>query len=719
MNLAEFIINIEAFNANVDIRLIRKAYEVADRAHDGQYRLSGEKYISHSLNVAFILAELHMDSTTIAAGVLHDVLEDTELTIEDIKRDFGAEIAHLLNGITKISGLRYLTNVEKQASYYRKMILSMAEDIRVIIIKLADRLHNMRTLDPLPEEKRITIARETREVYSALAHRLGMSKIKYELEDLALKYLHPHEYREIAEKVSVSMQKRGEYIRQIVNPLQKELYKESIQAEITWRAKHYDSIYRKMKKRGKKFEEIFDLLAVRVIVDSVKDCYHSLGVIHNLFKPIADRFHDYIANPKSNMYQSLHTTIIGPEGHIVEVQIRTHSMHHTAEYGIAAHWLYKEGKKEPDEHDKRMAWLREILDWQKEMTNPQEFMEYLKIDLFLDDIYVYTPQGDIKQLPKGSTPIDFAFYIHTDVGLHCLGAKINGRIQPLNTVLKNGDEVSIITSPHAHPTQDWIGVVKTSKAKSKIRKWLQQQGYEQSIELGKDILDRECKRLIGKALNDGELLDAAMALNCADVPCLLASIGNGKVSAQTVINKIIPPEEEEPRRDTIITEFIDRARGVSKGIRVQGMGSMVFTFAKCCQPIPGDPIMGYITRGRGISVHRKDCLNAASLLMDEQRCIEVEWDVERDASFMVKLVLMVEDRKNIIKDITDAVAALDVDLRGAEITNKGQLSSGSIVIEISNVNQMNKVIASIKRVKGVLHVERASGLQFDRIDSIE
>jgi len=716
MNLAEFIINVEAFNANINIPLIRKAYEYATNAHREQTRRSGQPYISHCLEVAFILAEQHMDSTTLAAGILHDVVEDTPVQIDDIKRDFGEEIALLLDGLTRISGIRCVDNVEEHANYYRKMILAMAEDVRVVIIKLADRLHNMRTLEFMPADRRIAIARETHEVYAPLGHRLGMSRIKMELEDLSLKYLNPEIYASIEEKFNLSSRDRESYIRQVVNPLYHELYKAGIKAEITGRAKHYDSIYRKMKKQGKSFEEIFDLIAIRVITETVEDCYHALGIIQQMWNPVAERLHDYIATPKSNMYQSLHTTVIGPEGRMVEIQMRTHAMHRTAEYGIAAHWLYKEGKRAPDEQDKRLSWISQILEWQNDMTNPEEFMEYLKIDLFIDDIFVYTPKGAIKQLPRGSTPLDFAFAVHTDVGLHCASAKINGRLKPLSTELKNGNEVQVATSPQAHPTHDWLNMVHTTKAKNRIRKWLYQQGFQQAVEIGKDLLERELKRHHIEFPADNVLLDTAMALNSTDVPSFLAAIGNGKISCVTVVNRIIPPVQEKPRKETVVSDFLEHARSVSKGVKVQGLDSLVFRFARCCQPVPGDPIIGYITRGRGISIHRLDCHNTASLMNDRERQIEVEWDVDKETAFLVKLNLFVEDRKNLIKDITEAVASADINVRGAEITDRGPQTKGSMVIEVQNVNQLNKAIIKLKNVKGVITVERASSLHFDNFD---
>ncbi len=716
MNLSEFIINVEAFNANINIPLIRKAYEFGEKAHKNQKRFSGEPYISHCLEVALILAEQHMDSTTIAAGILHDVVEDTEVSLEDIEKEFGSEISFLLNGLTKIKNIRYSDYIEKQASYYRKMILAMAEDIRVVIIKLADRLHNMRTLGFMPEEKQLLIASETREVYAPLAHRLGMAKVKYELEDLALRYLHPKDYKEIDEKIKLSQREREAYIRRVINPLYRELYKAGIKAEIFGRAKHYDSIYRKLKKGNRKFEEIYDLLAIRVVTETQEECYHTLGIVHTIWPPVEGRFHDYIARPKSNMYRSIHTTVAGPENRWVEIQIRTHEMHRTAEYGIAAHWLYKEGKDALDEQDKRIVWVRRIMEWQSEMLNPEEFMEYLKIDLFFDDVFVYTPKGELKQLPKGATALDFAFAIHTDIGLHCHIAKINGAIRQLSTELKNGDEVGIITSPRAHPNHDWLSIVRTSKAKSKIRSWLKQQGFQEAMELGKDILERELKKQrIGFPDND-KLLDIAMALDQRDVPSLYAAIGDGRISYQTVINRIIPPSARKPKK-RIISHFIERARKVSKGIKVQGMDSMVFRFAKCCQPIPGDMIIGYITRGRGVSVHRKDCHNIEKLLNDSERRIEVEWDVDDNTAFMVKLDLSVEDRKDIVRDISEAVASVDINVRGIEINKLAPLYNASMVIAIKNLKQLNYAIRKLKAVKGVYAVERTTSLKFDEFNS--
>jgi len=711
MNLAEFVIQIESFNANVDIPLMRKAYEYSNQAHQGKFRESGHPYIQHCLEVAFILAEQHLDSATITAGLLHDVVEDTNVTIQQLREEFGEEIAELVDGVTKIGELKFKSAEEEQAEYFRKMLLSMAKDIRVIIIKLADRLHNMRTLDSLDEQKQKRIAQETREVYAPLAHRFGMAKIKWELEDLSLKYLDAEAYDELVRKVNERREDREAYIQEITEPLEEELKKAGIGAEITGRPKHFYSIYRKMQKRQKPFEEIYDLFAIRITVGTIPECYHALGIVHALWIPVADRIHDYIRLPKSNMYQSLHTTVIGPRGKMVEIQIRTDQMHRTAEYGIAAHWLYKEGRKELDESDRQMVWLREVLEWQKDLTNPSEFLEYLKIDLFHDDIFVFTPRGELKQLPKGSTPLDFAYAVHSDIGNHCTGAKINGRMVPLGTLLSSGDEVEIITSSHQLPSQDWLKIVKTSKARSKIKHWLRQKGYEESLNLGKQILEKELKKHNLGSLSEQEASDLAMGLNFKDSEAMFYALGNGNISIAHVLSKLIPPEEKKKPGPSIIQRFVDKARGGARGIKVGGMGNMMFRFAQCCQPVPGEEIIGFVTRGRGISIHRTDCSNALQIGIENERKVVVEWDVDKDQSFLVKLEVLVEDRKNILKDITEAIADVDTNVRGAEIKGGESVASGSFVIEVKNLSHLNKTLKRIKKVKGVIQVERAKGVE--------
>ncbi|MCJ7508895.1 MAG: bifunctional (p)ppGpp synthetase/guanosine-3',5'-bis(diphosphate) 3'-pyrophosphohydrolase, partial [candidate division Zixibacteria bacterium] len=561
-----------------DIPLIRKAYEFSDRIHKGQLRQSGVPYVEHCLEVAFILAEQHLDSTTIAAGLIHDVVEDTEATLAQLKTEFGEEIAELVDGVTKISELEFRSQEEEQAEYFRKLLLSMAKDIRVIIIKLADRLHNMRTLDSLDPEKQKRIAQETRDIYAPLAHRFGMARIEWELEDLSLRYLEPEVYEELLRKVEEKREDREAYIQEISQPLQRELGKAGIKVKITGRPKHFYSIYRKMKKRIKPFEEIYDLFAIRVIVSTEAECYHVLGIVHTLWKPVEDRFHDYIALPKSNMYRSLHTTVIGPRGRMVEIQIRTHEMHHSAEYGIAAHWLYKEGKRKLDDTDKQMIWLIEVLEWQKDLTNPKEFLEYLKVDLFHDDIFVFTPKGELRQLPRGSTPLDFAYTVHSDIGDHCVGVKVNGRMIPLSTVLNSGDEVDIITSPHQTPSQDWLKIVKTAKARSSIKQWLKQKGYEQALALGKEIFDKELKKQHLPPLSEEELTDLAMSLNYSNLSGMFYALGSGGISMHQILGKITPEKKEI--KESLVEKLIHKAKGAGKGIRVQGEGNMMFRFAQ-------------------------------------------------------------------------------------------------------------------------------------------
>ena len=710
MNLAEFIIKVESFNANIDIPLIRKAYEFSDRIHRGQLRQSGVPYVEHCLEVAFILAEQHLDSTTIAAGLIHDVVEDTEATLAQLKTEFGEEIAELVDGVTKISELEFRSQEEEQAEYFRKLLLSMAKDIRVIIIKLADRLHNMRTLDSLNPEKQKRIAQETRDIYAPLAHRFGMARIEWELEDLSLRYLEPEVYGELLKKVEEKREDREAYIQEISQPLQRELGKAGIKAKITGRAKHFYSIYRKMKKRNKPFEEIYDLFAIRVIVSTEAECYHVLGIVHTLWKPVEDRFHDYIALPKSNMYRSLHTTIIGPRGRMVEIQIRTHEMHHAAEYGIAAHWLYKEGKRKLDDTDKQMIWLREVLEWQKDLTNPKEFLEYLKVDLFHDDIFVFTPKGELRQLPRGSTPLDFAYTVHSDIGDHCVGVKVNGRMVPLSTVLNSGDEVDIVTSSHQAPSQDWLKIVKTAKARSRIKQWLKQKGYEQGMALGKEIFEKELKKQHLPLPSEEELIDLAMSLNYSSLSAMFYALGSGGISMHQILGKLVPEKKEI--KESLVEKLIHKAKGVGKGIRVQGEGNMMFRFAQCCQPLPGEKIMGFITRGRGVSIHRADCTNVLQTMGNSDRQVEVQWDVGKDESFVVRLELVLEDRKNMLRDITEAITDADANVRGAEIKSGETMAMGDFLIEIRNLNHLNRTIKKIKEVKGVVAVKRAEGVEF-------
>jgi len=706
MNIAEFVIKIESFNANVDIPFIKQAYEFSDKAHAGQKRISGRPYIEHCIEVAFFLAELHMDSATIVAGMVHDVVEDTKFTLEDIRRQFGDEVADLVDGVTKISRVNFNSIEEQQVDYFRKMLLSMARDIRVILIKLADRLHNMRTLDYLPPEKRKRIAQETRDVYCPLAHRFGINKAKIELEDLSLKYLEPEVYEQLKLRVKETREEREAYIDKVVSPIKEALSKDGIIATVYGRAKHLNSINRKIRVRQVQFDQIFDLLAIRVIVNNERECYHALGTIHSMWKPIPERFHDYMANPKPNGYRSLHTTVFGPNNKMVEIQIRTHQMHYVAENGIAAHWLYKEGRQQMSKDDRQMVWLRDILEWQKDLTKPYEFIEYLKIDLYSEDIFVFTPKGKLIHLPKGSTPLDFAFQIHTEVGIHCAGAKINGRLQPLSTELNSGDMVEVLTNPNRTPSHDWLKLIKTSGARSKIKRWLNQSCYDQSVNLGKEIIERKLKELRLKMPPDDKLQECAEQLNQKSVNDLFAAIGSGSMNHRQLMLLIQPPEEEKTETG-FVEKVIDRIRG-SKGVQVQGLDNMMFRFAGCCQPVPGDNIIGFITRGRGVTIHQADCPVAVDINNNyPERKIKVSWAAGRDQSFIVQLELVVEDRKNILRDITQAISDSNTNIRGAEMFAQDTTAAGRFVIEVSNLTHLNRIIDKVRKVKGVISVRRS------------
>jgi len=703
VNLAEFVIMVESANANINIPLMRQAYEFSDRQHHGQLRASGEPFVHHCLEVAYILADLHADSTTVAAGVLHDVLEDTETTREQLESEFGTEIAELVDGVTKIGEYLYRSHEEAQAEYFRKMLIAMAKDIRVILIKLADRLHNMRTLEFLPEAKRIQVASETREVYAPLAHRFGMARIKWELEDLTFKHLQSKDYEMLERAIQEGRSEREEYIAEVVKPLAEFLDMEGIPAEITGRAKHFDSIWRKMQKRGMPLEEIYDLLAIRVLVDSKRECYHVLGIVNELWTPVHDRFHDYIATPKSNGYQSLHTTVIGPRGRMVEIQVRTHKMHRLAEYGIAAHWLYKEGKQQMNEADRQMGWLRQVLEWQQEMDSPSEFMEYLKVDLFKDEVFVFTPRGELKQLPTGATSLDFAYAVHTNVGHKTTGAKINGRMAPLATELHTGDEVEILTSPHQTPHQDWLQIVTTSRARSKIRHWFRQKTATEARALGQEMMDREIRKLHLDLPAAADLERVAQELAHGKVDALYDAIGFGTVTLSQVLPRLYPQlaaRKKLPRGT--------QAHKHPQGVRVQGMGNMMFRFGQCCHPVPGDPIIGFITRGRGITIHHGDCINVRHTEDASLRRVDVDWDTRTGEAFVVRITLFVEERKNLLRDITAAVGDADANVRGADL-NEASTGTGSVIVEVEDRDHLHRVMQAVRQVKGVVAAERARG----------
>ena len=698
----------ETANNRLDEELLARAYRFSEQAHRGQLRNSGEPYVTHAVEVAKILAELQLDTITVASGLIHDVVEDTKITTADVEKAFGSEIAAIVDGLTKIAKLPNSgSNQDRQVESYRKLLLSIAKDARVIIVKLADRLHNMRTLEFLPEEKQRRIAQETRDLYAPLAHRFGMAKMRWELEDLAFKHLETDEYKALAKKVA---QKRGEreaLIAALRDPLERDLAKAGIKnVEVTGRPKHLWSIYKKMKQREKPYEEIYDLLAIRVLVNSVPDCYHALGIIHDGWTPVQERIKDYIAQPKSNGYQSLHTTVFGPGRQLYEIQIRTKAMHRTADYGIAAHWLYKEDAKSGDELDRHLTWFRQILELQLDAKTPDEFLEFLKLDLYADEIFVFTPNGDVIQLPKGATPIDFAFAVHSEVGLHCAGAKINGRISPLSRALRNSEQVEIITSPSAKPSRDWLAHVRTGRARHKIRQWLRHEEHSSSVKLGQEILERELKRRRLTRPDDDTLITAARALSLTDATHLYASIGQGDVNVGLALKHIFPDyEEKEPAKPTLVERLVDRVRG-TRGIRIQGVDGLMVRYAQCCQPVPGDPVTGYVTRGRGVSIHRADCPNLLFLAHEPERRLEIDWQEAEGERFVVRLALEGNDRRGLYADVAAAVSESGTNIRSMELKTSDGRASGAVLVEVENLAHLQRIIKAARKVKGITEVQR-------------
>ncbi|UCD24232.1 MAG: bifunctional (p)ppGpp synthetase/guanosine-3',5'-bis(diphosphate) 3'-pyrophosphohydrolase [Gemmatimonadota bacterium] len=692
----------------LDLTLVEQAFEFSASAHRGQKRLSGDDYISHAIEVAKILVAQHLDSVTIAAALLHDVVEDSDVGLQEIRERFGEEVAGLVDGLTKISSLTFRSAAEAQSENYRKLLLSIARDARVIMVKLADRLHNMRTLSHLPPDKQRRIALETREIYAPLAHRFGMAGMKAELEDLAFKFLESEDHDQLEETIQAGREERHRMIDRLRTPLETALQQAGIQNfEIAGRAKHIWSIYRKMKQRGRPFEEIYDLMAVRVLVDTVPDCYHVLGVIHHTWTPLQERIKDYIASPKSNAYQSLHTTIFGPGGQLYEIQIRTREMHRTAEYGIAAHWVYKE-KSGHDELDDHFVWFRQLLELQQDAHSPEEFLEFLKIDLFQDEIFVFTPDGDVKRLPKGATAIDFAFAVHTEVGLRCQGAKVNGRIAPLHRALKNGDTVEVLTGAHARPSKDWLNHVETARARQKIRQWIKQEERDTCIQLGKEILARELRRRRLAMASDDQMDQASERLSQGTGEGLLQALGRGDVPIGQVIKALHPDREDgdlDAPKPNVFGRVLDRIR-LGRGVRIHGVDGLVVRYAQCCQPVPGDPVVGYVTKGRGISIHRADCPNLLTMPADADRRVEIDWQSIQGELFVVCLGVAGEDRRGLYAELMEAVSQTGTNIRSAELWSKDGAMFGSVLVEVENQNHLAKVIRAMRRTKGVTAVDR-------------
>jgi guanosine-3',5'-bis(diphosphate) 3'-pyrophosphohydrolase len=695
----------------LDRDLLLRAYRYGEAAHRGQLRNSGEAYITHSVEVAKILADLQLDSVTVASGLLHDVIEDTEITLADVEAEFGKEIAAIVDGLTKIAKLPTGGSTqERQVESYRKMLLSIAKDARVIIVKLADRLHNMRTLEWLPPEKRRRIAQETRDLYAPLAHRFGMAKLRWELEDLSFKHLETDEYKSLAKKVAQKRAEREALIKQMADPLVERLAEANIDnVDVSGRPKHLWSIYKKMKQREKPYEEIYDLLAIRVLVNSVPDCYHALGIIHDGWTPVQERIKDYIAQPKSNGYQSLHTTVFGPGRQLYEVQIRTRDMHRTADYGIAAHWRYKEDAKS-NELDRHLSWFRQVLELQMDAKTPDEFLEFLKLDLYQDEIFVFTPTGDVIQLPKGATPLDFAFAVHTEIGQHCAGARVNGRIAPLSRALRNSETVEIITSTTAKPTRDWLAHVRTGRARHKIRQVLKREEQTSAEKLGQEMLDREVKRRRLAKPTDDMLDSAAVELSLLDATHLLASIGQGDVNVTLALKHLYPDAEEgEAAKPNVFERFVDRMRG-SKGVRIQGVDGLMVRYAQCCQPVPGDPVVGYVTRGRGVSIHRADCPNLLLLAHEPERRLEIDWQEAQGERFVVRLALEGNDRRGLYADVAAAVSSTGTDIKSMDLRSTDGRTHGSILVEVENLVHLEKIIRATRKVKGITDVARRERL---------
>jgi GTP diphosphokinase / guanosine-3',5'-bis(diphosphate) 3'-diphosphatase len=718
--LDQLLSDLAGYHPGADIPLVRRAYQFAAQAHDGQTRKSGDPYVTHPLSVAQIITELKLDVASVCAGLLHDCVEDTSATIEQLGELFGKEVAFLVDGVTKLGKLPYSTREEQQAENFRKMLLAMARDIRVILVKLCDRLDNMRSLNHLPPEKQERIAAETMQIYAPLANRLGIQWVKVELEDLAFKYSHPGEYEQLAADVAKTRAERLEYIHHVEKLIQKEMGDNGVPCEVMGRAKHLWSIYQKMKRTQRPFEEIHDAIGFRVITDTQMHCYHALGVAHQTWTPIPGRFKDYIALPKPNLYQSLHTAVIGPRGERIEVQIRTDEMNLVAEHGIAAHWKYKEGSTGPSavaiNDEKKFAWLRQLMESQKELHDPTEFLESVKIDLFGDEVYVFTPGGDVKALPKGSCPIDFAYAVHSSIGDHCSGARVNGMIVPLRYQLRNGDTIEIITSPNQKPNKDWLKLVKTARARTKIRYLLRTEQRDKAVTLGNDLLDKALRKhntTLSRA--EKQLQLAAKELKCVNLDELVIQIGYGKITTQQVLEKALPElakkaeEQAEKKTESMLKTLLRKVtrRTSSSGIKVAGEEDILVRFAKCCSPLPGDPIVGFITRGRGVTVHRRDCDKGLDL--DPERRIDVEWDGHGKTQHEVAIQVLCADKPGLLAHISQSFTDQGVNISQAHCraTEDGR-AVNTFHASVKDLDQLKQVIRSLSRIKGVFSVDRVS-----------
>jgi GTP diphosphokinase / guanosine-3',5'-bis(diphosphate) 3'-diphosphatase len=701
---------VQTYRPADDLGLLRKAYEFSASEHKTQKRLSGEPFLSHPLEVAKILAEMKLDVVCLAGGMLHDVVEDTPTTVERVRQEFGPEVARIVEGVTKISRIEFASAEAQQAENLRKMVLAMVDDIRVVMVKLADRLHNMRTLEHLPPEKRERIARETLEIYAPIAHRLGMGKIRGELEDLAFRYLEPQAHEEVKAAIEGRRKVNEGFLAEVRAEVEAKMKEHSIPARVEGRIKRLYSIWKKLARRQITIEEVYDLLAVRILTDSIKNCYAALGVIHNTWRPIPGRIKDFIAIPRPNLYQSLHTSVIGPHGQPFEVQIRTEEMHRVAEEGIAAHWKYKDGEPHAEQDAQRFAWLRHLVEWQQDMRDPGEFLSTLRIDLYPEEVYTFTPKGKVTVLPREATPIDFAYAIHTEVGHHCVGAKVNGRIVPLKYKLRNGDIVEIVTQPNHNPSRDWLTLVKTSKARNKIKHWINLAQRQRALEIGKKLLEKEARKyeVALKKVAEEDYLRVAHDYGCALADDLYADIGYGKVSARQVLAKLAPSAGLETGPHTKVASTLKRVLGLRRegAIQVHGYDDLLVYCAKCCNPIRGEEIVGYITRGKGIAVHSKSCTNVQSLMYDAERRIDVEWVGPKYALYTVKLTMLATDRQGMLADVTSAISGVHSNIQNIEARAEDSKGRIDVVLDVIDMHHLEQIFSALRRIEGVYQVER-------------
>ncbi len=704
---ADIVSKVASYHPSGNASLIEKAYALSARAHAGQLRESGEPYLSHPLEVASILTQLKLDVPSIVAGLLHDTVEDTGLTIEEVEREFGSEVARLVDGVTKIGRIQFRSDEEKQAENFRKMVVSMAEDIRVVLIKLADRLHNMRTLDALSEDKQRRIARETLDIYAQLANRLGIGWLKYELEDLCLRYLKPDVYFTLMKKVAREREEREAFIREAIEAVRRVLAEGDFKGEVVGRNKHLFSVWQKMEHQGIPFEEVYDLTGIRIMTDTKMSCYGILGMIHSIWRPVPGRFKDYIAIPKSNLYQSLHTTVVGPRGQHIEIQIRTEEMHRIAEEGIASHWLYKERGKVGEKDSRSFHWLRQLVEWQQEVVDNRQFMDSIKTDLFTDVVYIFTPKGDVKELAKGATPVDFAYEIHTEIGNRCAGAKVNGKIVPLRYELKSGDSVEILTTPTGVPSKDWLKFVRTPKAKARIKHFIKIEERKRSLEIGKRLLERELRHhglSTAETFKSEKLVEIGKTLGASDAEDLFVSLGYGKVTPQQVIRHLLP----EPKLKEGLAEKVIKKIGIGgKGVKVGGVNDVLVHFSKCCNPVPGDRIIGFITRGRGLSIHSIDCPNMDELDYDRERMVDVDWDTAEATIHAVEISVLTVDRPGLLAQVSASISAARANISHAQIsTTEDKKAILDFVIDINHRKHLEQVLRNIEKIEGVLKASR-------------